>query len=209
MDALGAGRGQGLGDGVGDAQGHVAVARAQVLGHEAPLEDELEGLVDVVLDAELGTVRRGARGADGMHAADCAADATAVLGVELVERAATHLGERGVVDAVRLVQRLTGAEVHRRDRRHLGGDQVLQEAMLVQDRLARPAARAIELHDQAALVLQLHLVHAVLEGAQRQAAAGAAQAAHLNGIEHPVGGEGVEGRAGLGGHADRVSYTWC
>ena len=120
------------------------------------------------------------RGADGMHAADGPADAAAVLGVELVERAAAHPGERGVEDAVRLVQRLAVAEIHRRHRGHLGGDQIRQEAMLVEDRLARPAAGAIELHDEAALVLQLDLVHAVLEGAQRQAAAGAAQAAHLD-----------------------------
>src|SRR5439155_1569757 len=85
-------------------------------------------------------------------------------------------------------------------RRQRPGDEVaLHQGLdrLVDDRRARPAARAIELYDEAPLVLQLHLVDAVLEGAQRQAAAGAAEASHLDRLEHTVRGEGEEGRAGL------------
>src|SRR5262245_3528913 len=131
-------------------------------------------------------MRRGARGADGVHAPDGAADVAALLGVELVERTAAHLGEGGVEDALDLVERAAGTEVERGDGGQLGGGEVQQEPVLVEDGLARPAARAIELHDESALVLELYLVDAVLEGAERKAAAGAAEPADLDRVEHAV-----------------------
>ena len=204
VDALELHLGQLRRDGLRDAHGHVAVARPEVLGHEVALLDVAQRLVDVVLDAQRGAMRRRARGAHGVQAAQRAADVAAVLGVQLVERAATDARERGVVDPLDLVQRGALAEVHRGDGGHLGLGEVGEELVLVQDGLARPAAGAVELHDQAALVLQLHLVHAVLEGAQRQAAAGRAQAAHLDGVEHALGREGEE-RVGFGHDSSSVS----
>src|SRR5262249_52928221 len=77
---------------------------------------------------------------------------------------------------------------------------VQQEPVLVQDRLPGPAPGPVELQDEAALVLQLHLVDPVLEGAERQAAAGAAEPAHLDRLEHAGRREGEERRGGWGGH---------
>src|SRR3989442_5776172 len=115
----------------------------------------------------------------------------------VVGRAPGALGEGAEVDPFDPAGAPGGAGVERRAGRHVGGRQVRKEGVLVEDRRARPAARAIELYDEAPLVLQLHLVDAVLEGAQRQAAAGAAEASHLDRLEHTVRGEGEEGRAGL------------
>jgi len=81
------------------------------------------------------------------------------------------------------------------------GHQVGQERVLVEDGLARPAARPIELDDQATLVFQLNLVDAVLERAQRQAAAGAAEAADLDRVQDAIGGQRKERRPGLPRHA--------
>jgi hypothetical protein len=156
--------------------------------------------VDVALEAQRRAVRSRTRGADGVHAPDGAADVAPLLGVQLVERAAAHLGERGVEDALHLVQRRAGAEIERGHGRKLGVGEIQQEPVLVEDGLARPAAGAVELHDEAALVHELDLVDAVLEGAERQAAAGAAEPACLDRVEHAVRGEGEEGRVGLGGH---------
>ena len=71
--------------------------------------------------------------------------------------------------------------------------------MLVEDGLARPAAGPVELHDQPPVVVQLDFVDPVLERAKRQAAARAAQAPHLDRVEHAVGSEGGEVRAGRRG----------
>ena len=156
---------------LGDAEGDLLVARPEVVGPEAALRQNLERLVDVALQGELRAVRRRPAGADRVHAPDRAADVPALLGVELVEGASPHLGERGVQDALDLVERVARAEVERRHGGELGGGQVQEEPVLVENRLARPAAGPVELHHEAALVLQLHLVHTVLEGPEREAAA--------------------------------------
>ena len=93
-----------------------------------------------------------------------------------------------------LRERGTGAEVHRWHGRQLGLRQLAKKRVLLEDRLARPAAGPIELHDQAPLVLELDLVDAVLEGTQRHAPAGAAQPPDLDGVEHAIGREGIEAR---------------
>ena len=187
----------GLADRVGDAQRDVAVARREVLGHEPARHQHLERLVDVARDVEPRPMLRLARGAHRVHPPDGAADPPAILRVELVERAPPHLREHRVVDALDLAERAAAAEVHGRHRRHLRLDQVRQEGVLVEERLARPAAGPVELDDEPPLVLQLHLVHAVLEGAQRQAAPGGAEPADLDRVEHAVGSEREEGRRGL------------
>ena len=138
-----------------------------------------------------------ARGAHGVHAADGAADQAPSLGIELVHDAPAHLRKHAVEDPVDLAERGPGAEVERRHHRKLGRRQLGEERVLVENRRLRPAARAMELDDQAALVLQLHLVDAVLERAQGQAAARAAQTADLDRVEHAVGGETEERRARL------------
>jgi len=81
-------------------------------------------------------MRRVPRGADRVHAADGPTDPAAILRVELVERAPAHLRERRVVDALDLAQGRARADVDRSDGRYLGGRQVRQERVLVQDRLA-------------------------------------------------------------------------
>src|SRR5204863_9040943 len=193
------------GDGVGDAERDVSIARREALGDEAALQQDLDRFADVGRRVEPQAVWRAARGAHRVHATDGPSDPTPVLGVELIERAPADLRECGVVDPLDLAERRARAEVERRDRRYLGGREVREEPVLVEDRLARPAARPVELHDEAPLVLQLHLVHAVLEGPQRQAAAGAAEAAHLDRLQDAVGREGEERRARLAGH-DGKSY---
>ena len=106
---------------------------------------------------------------------------------------------RGIEDALDLVQRGAGAEIQRGHGGKLGVGEIQQEPVLVEDRLARPAAGAVELHDEAVLVHELDLVDAVLEGAEREAAAGVAEPACLDRVEDAVRGEGEEGRVGLGG----------
>ena len=201
VDPLHARRGERLGDCVGDAQGHVAVPRRQPFGDELALHDDVERLHDVALLVEPPAVGRVARGPHRVHPADRAADPPAILGVELVERPPAHLGKRRVEDPFDLAQRPAVAQVDRRDRRHLGGHQIGEERVLVEDRLARPAARAVELDHEPPLVLQLYLVDAVLERAQRHAAAGAAKATHLDRVQDPVGGQSEKRRYGLAGHA--------
>src|SRR5262249_46221827 len=175
-----------------DPQGNVAITGREIARDEVTGHEDFERLVNVALDGHPWSVGCRARGADGVDAPDRAADAPAPLAVELVGHAATDLGKRRVEDGVDLAQRRALAEVERRDHRQLGLGEIPQERVFVQDRLARPPAGPVELHHEPPLVLQLHLVHAVLEGAQRQAAAGRAQAADLDGIEHAVGGEGEE-----------------
>jgi hypothetical protein len=55
--------------------------------------------VHVVLDTELGAMGRRAGGADGVQAAEYAADVAAVLGVQLVERATEDAVEVGRVSS--------------------------------------------------------------------------------------------------------------
>ena len=131
----------------------------------------------------------------GVQASDEPADLAQALVVQLVEDAAADPGERRIEDPVDLRHRGPDAKIEGRHRRQLLGGQVGEERVLVEDGLARPASRPVELHDEAALVLQLDLVDAVLEGAQRQAAAGAAQAADLDRVEDAVGGQRVEAAA--------------
>jgi hypothetical protein len=207
VDALGADRSQRPGDGIGDAQGDVAIARRQGAGDEVAGQQDLQRLVDVVLDIHLRAMRGGPRSAHRVQPAEGAADVAAVLGVELVERASSHPGERRVVDPLDLAQRAAGAQVGRRHRRHLGLGEVGEEAVLVEDGLPRPATGTVELHDQALFVLQLDLVDPVLERAQGQAAAGTAEPADFHRVEHAVRGEGEERRARLGRHRDRVYPT--
>jgi hypothetical protein len=71
-----------------------------------------------------------------VHAADRPADPAAIFGVELVERPPAHLWKRRVVDAFDLAQGRAGAEVDRGNGRDLGGRQVGQKRMLVENRLA-------------------------------------------------------------------------
>ena len=71
--------------------------------------------------------------------------------------------------------------------------------MLLEDLLGGPAAGPVELGDDAAAVVQLHLVHAVLEGVERVAQAGAAQTGGLHPVEDAVGGQGQEEVGGLVG----------
>src|SRR2546422_1072568 len=78
-----------------------------------------------------------------------APDLPAPLAVELVEDASTNLRERGIQDAVDLPERPADPDVARRHDRKLGGGQVGQERVLVENRLARPAARPVELDDEA------------------------------------------------------------
>jgi hypothetical protein len=102
-----------------------------------------------------------------VHAADGPPDAPAVLRIELVERAAANLREHGVEDAFDLAQGRARADVDRGHGRDLGSGEVAEERVLVQDGLPGPAAGPIELHDQPALVLELHLVDAILERSKR------------------------------------------
>jgi len=163
---------------------------------------------NVTLDGHSWPMRGGPRGADGVHAPDGPADPPPVLGVELVQRATAHLREGRVENAVDLVQRRAGAEIHRRDGGHFGRDKVEEEAVLVVDRRARPAAGPVELHDHPLLVLQLDLIHAVLEGAQRQAAPGGAQSADLDGVQHAIGGEREERLARRAHRRENRSKPW-
>src|SRR2546430_15605608 len=79
-------------------------------------------------------------------------------------------------------------------------------AVLVLDRRPRPASRPVELDDHARLVLQLDLVHAILERAQRQAATGRAQTSGLDRLQHAIGRETEKRLPGLSGHpCDRIS----
>src|SRR5205814_630356 len=172
VDTLGPRGGERRRDGVGDVERDLPIARREALGDEAALQQDLDRFADVGRRVEPQAVRRVARGAHRVHATDGPSDPASVLRIELIERAPADLRERGVVDPLDLAERRARAEVERRDRRYLGRREVREEPVLVEDRLARPAARPVELHDEAPLVLQLHLVHAVLEGPQRQAAAG-------------------------------------
>ena len=71
-----------------------------------------------------------------MHPPDGPADPPTILRVELVERAPSHLRERRVVDSLDLAEGGAGADVDRRDGRHLGGREIGQERVLVENRLA-------------------------------------------------------------------------
>jgi hypothetical protein len=79
--------------------------------------------------------------------------------------------------------------------------------VLVQDRLPRPAPGPVELDHEPALVLQLHLVHAILERAQRLAAARAAQAPDFHRVEHAIRRETEERRAWLAQMTDFPAST--
>ena len=65
----------------------------------------------------------------------------------------------------------------------------------------------MELDHEPPLVLQLHLVDAILERAQRLAAARAAQAAHLYRVEHAIRREPEERRARLAQMTDFPAST--
>ncbi len=180
---------------------HVPVARRQPFRDEAAGQEHFERLGDVALHLDARPVRRVARSAHRVHAPDGPTDAAPILGVELVERSPAHFREHGVVDPLDLAQGGPVADVDRRDGRNLGGRQVREERVLIEDRLARPAAGAIELHDQPPLVLQLDFIDAVLEGAKRQAAAGAAETSDLDRVQDAVGGQREKRRPGLPRHA--------
>jgi hypothetical protein len=51
----------------------------------------------------------------------------------------------------------------------LGVAEVGEERVLLEDRVARPAAGPVELHDDVALVLELEIVDTVLETVEREA----------------------------------------
>jgi hypothetical protein len=51
-------------------------------------------------------------------------------------------------------------------RRELRLGEIGEKRVLVEDRLPRPATGTVELHDDATLVVELDLVHAILEGAE-------------------------------------------
>src|SRR5947207_1158343 len=141
VDALRARRRQRSRHRVGDLQRDVAIAGRERAGDELPGEQHVERLPDGAFDGEPRPVRRGAGGADRVQPSDRAPDAAPVLGVQLVERAPAHLREPGVEDAVDLVQRRAGAQVHGRDRGDFRRGELGQEAVLVLDRRPRPASR--------------------------------------------------------------------
>ena len=69
-----------------------------------------------------------------MQPPDRAADPAPVLRVELVQRPSADLREGRVEDAVDLVQRRAGAQIHRRHRGDFRRGEIGQEAVLILDR---------------------------------------------------------------------------
>ncbi len=133
VDALRARRGQRGPDLVGDGERHVTVARRERAGDEIAGQQHVERLPNGALDAHPRPVRGGARGADRVQPPDRAADPAPVLRVELVQRPSADLREGGVEDAVDLVQRRAGAQIHRRHRVDLRCGEIGQEAVLILD----------------------------------------------------------------------------
>jgi hypothetical protein len=134
---------------------------------------------------------------DGAHLVDAreqAAHLHEARVVELLERAAAHLGKDGEPDpVVGAGERGAAGERQGGDRRDLGVHQLGEKAVLVEDRLPGPAAGAVELGDHAGLVLQLDLVDPVLHAVELEGAAGGARAERgLDGAEHALGREGEE-----------------
>ena len=149
--------------------------------------------------------------ADCMHAADEAAQPLhRGLVLQLGRAAGAPLGDREtmvVVGGAEVAQGRGGAGLFARqgprvDHRDLGGGQFGREGMLLQDLRIAPAAGAVELRDDHALVLQEDLEHAVLVGVQLDQPAVSAQADGVEGVEHHfrrqagIGGLGRRGRRG-------------
>jgi hypothetical protein len=194
VDALRARARERTRDRVGDLEHNVAIASRERHGDELAGKNHVERLCHVEVHRQSWPVGRIVRGADRMHASDEPPDLAQQLVVAFLQRPTAHFRERGVVDPVDLGERGAGAEVHRWHGRQLRLRQLAKKRVLVENRLARPAAGTIELHDQAPLVLELDLVDAVLEGTQRNAPAGAAQPPDLDRVEDAIGREGVEAR---------------
>src|SRR5262249_36822138 len=79
------------------------------------------------------------------------------------------------------------AQIERPDRGDLGGGEISQERVLLQDGLARPSTGPIKLEDPSLAALQLDLVDPGCQPAERQAEASRAHARRLGGVEDSIG----------------------
>ena len=127
-----------------------------------------------------------------VDAREQAAQDRELLVAELLRRAPARATPHGVVDPLDLVQRRAVRERQRRAHGNLHRAQLGEEAVLLEDRLAAPALRAIELDHDVLAALEPDVVDAVLEAGERRAVPRRLEAAALDGVQHPIGGQIVE-----------------
>ena len=126
-------------------------------------------------------------------------------------RAAAALAWRdGQALALVMEQRVALAQHPGRGHGHLGGGQLGGEGVFFQDLRIAPAARAIELGDGNATVLQVHLQHPVLVGVQLQQPAVGLEAGQEQRLQHAGGVQrGVGGVVHRGMVRPAALTRWC
>jgi len=144
------------------------------------------------------------RRADVVDASQEPAQDRDLLVRELGGRTSARARPNRIVDALDLMECRTALKRKRRADGNLRFSQRREEGVLVENRFATPASGAVEFHDHVRSVFEVHIVHPIFEAGECGRMSRRAEAARLDGAQHPLGCQPKERFA----HAKSIPRTF-